>query len=595
MILQRTESSKPKPKFINDPENCVREALEGVCCLNPDVRLLKKSNVLLLKNIDQQKVAVLCGGGSGHEPAHAGFVLNGMLSGAICGGVFASPSYKDVFEAIQACKTEKGILLVIKNYTGDVLNFELAANIARSRGIKIATLRVADDIALEKKQNARAIAGTVVIYKILGAAAASGMDLQKLVALGQSLDQSIYTLGISLSACALPGSPTMFQMNFDEMELGMGIHGEKGKERMKLLPADKVAALLIQHLVEKIKSDRVVLALNNLGGTTDIELMILMRAALRELYARKIKVVRVINGKFMSSLDMHGISITLLDLGAHHVDAQEDILKWLDLEVPGNKHFHVSKSNYEEAIVDFKSEEEKEDSPSFVEQQHSPAAIRFKEILQILFESLIPKEAYLNSVDAEVGDGDTGFGVSRSSKTVLAHLKYLPLDDDVPGSLKIMAELISDSFGGSSGPLYGFLLVNVSEALPKQKLCQLAPAHWAIAFKQGVDALKDLVHVQVGDRTMIDALDPAAHAAMDFLKSKQTPEEALEKIVKAAREGADKAKLLVARRGRSAYLGDRVIGLADPGCELAYLWLSALKNALFTISTKSTEENFIIF
>lgn len=585
------ESSKAKPKFINDPENCVREALEGICCLNPNVKLLRHSNVLILKDIPQDRVALVCGGGAGHEPAHSGFVLKGMLTGAVCGGVFASPSYKDVFEGLKFCKNDKGILLIIKNYTGDIINFELAANLARSAGIKVATLRVADDIVMENKQSARGVAGTVLIYKILGAAAASGTELDKLVEIGEALNESIYSLGVSLSACALPGSPEMFRLNFDEMELGMGIHGEKGKERMKLLSANKIASLLIEQLLQKINSTRVVLALNNLGATTEIELMVLIKAALKELNERGFEVVRVVHGKFMSSLEMHGISISLLDLSAHHVDVQEIIINGLDHKVEGNTHFSVGKSNYEDAVADFEGESGKEYRIQFEEQNHSPAAVRLRKIIEFVFQNLITKEAYLNSVDAEVGDGDTGFGAARASKAVISKLKYLPLDTDIPGSLKIIAELISESFGGSSGPLYGFLLVNAAAAFEKKSLDELTPTEWALAFKKGVDALKQLVNVKVGDRTMIDALEPAADVAMELIHSKTDYEDVMTKVVNAAKEGSEKAKMLVAKKGRSTYLGERVIGLADPGCELAYAWLSALKSALFSGGSKQTEFN----
>ena len=568
----------PKPKFINSTEDCVREALEGICLLDSNVRLLSHSNVLIQKKVSEDKVAIICGGGSGHEPAHANFVTKGLLTGAVCGGVFSSPSYKDVFDCIKACGKSKGVLLVIKNYTGDVLNFELAANIAKSYNITVSTLRVQDDIALGKLSNARGIAGTILFYKILGAAAEAGKSLEEIVELGEKLQQSLCSLGISLSACALPGSPAMFKLGENEMELGMGIHGEKGKERMKVTNSNQIVNTMLDQLLTYMKSSKVVLGINNLGATSEIEMMVTARAVLVELRDRNITVERVIYGRFMTSLDMHGVSLTVLDFGDYHLDDQKAIVEGLDLPISSNCYFKVVSPNEEDFVISSEKIPTRDSAMNLTQKDNDPRSAIFRTVLSNMCEKLTNQESYLNGLDADVGDGDIGFGAARSTKAILEQLENLPLAEKVADSLKIIAELIAESFGGSSGPLYGALLIKGAYALPDKSIDKLELEDWATAFKTGVDGLKDIGMVDIGDRTMLDALLPAAEAAL--ANAHKGLGEMLKSVVKAAREGADKVKGLVGKKGRSAYLGERVIGLPDPGCELAYMWLLSIKDTL---------------
>src|SRR5271163_4698907 len=305
--------------------------LRGLAVLHPGLRRLSGHKVMIRADVEQtrdQRVAVLSGGGSGHEPAHAGYIGAGMLSAAVAGEVFTSPSSDSVFAAIQAVAGKPGSLLVVKNYTGDRLNFGLAAEMARAEGIPVEMLIVDDDVALSgtgQATGARGLAGTVFVHKLLGAAAAEGKSLRELADIGKAAVESLGTMGVSFSAGTSPavGKPS-FELNEHEMELGLGIHGEPGVARMPLQPADALTETLLTSILQHKKFPaRVAMMINNLGATTAMELAIVARHAVSFLASRGLTVERLYAGTFLSSLDMAGISISVLGLN-------EDRLRWID-------------------------------------------------------------------------------------------------------------------------------------------------------------------------------------------------------------------------------------------------------------------------
>ena len=309
-------------KLINDPHRVVEEMVEGLVAIYPGLARLDGYNVLVrtdFRDVRDRQVAVISGGGSGHEPAHAGFVGPGMLSAAVAGQVFTSPSPDSVFAAISAVAGAPGALLVVKNYTGDRLNFGLAAEMARSRGIPVETIIVADDTALaatEEHAGARGIAGTILVHKVAGAAAAEGRPLAEVAALAEGAAQSLSSMGVSLSSGIVPavGKPS-FTLPENEVELGLGIHGEPGVRRVALRSADHIVDELLDPILLAHRSQAagpVALLINNLGSTTLMELAIIARHAISTLSARGFAVERVYTGTFMSSLEMAGVSLSVL-------------------------------------------------------------------------------------------------------------------------------------------------------------------------------------------------------------------------------------------------------------------------------------------
>src|SRR5947208_1584429 len=308
-------------KLINRPDQVVDEMLDGLLALYPNLSRLSGYNVVLRSDFEERRdeqVAIISGGGSGHEPAHAGFIGSGMLSAAVAGEIFTSPSVDSVLAAIRAVAGNQGVLLIVKNYTGDRMNFGLAAEMARSEGTRVATVVIADDVALanvESNAGRRGIAGTVFVHKIAGAAAAEGKDLPQVAALAQAAAESIGTMGVSLSAGV---SPATGQASFtleDEVELGLGIHGEPGVKRIPLAPSDELVTELLNGIMPVLgirAGDRVAVLLNNLGSTTNMELAIVGRKAFAVLEHRGDQMDLMLTGTFVSSLDMAGVSLSLM-------------------------------------------------------------------------------------------------------------------------------------------------------------------------------------------------------------------------------------------------------------------------------------------
>ena len=309
-------------KLINGVDDVVDEMLDGMVRAYPQyLRRLDGLDVVVRAGGSQGKVALVSGGGSGHEPAHGGYVGRGMLDAAVAGAVFTSPTPDQVLEAILAADGGRGVLLVTKNYTGDVMNFEMAAELARDEGIEVAQVVTADDVAVENSTytvGRRGIAGTILVHKIAGAAAEAGADLQEVTRIAQKVIDNERSMGMATHACTVPaaGRPS-FDLAEDEVEIGIGIHGEPGVSREAAAPEDAVVDRLLERiLAEGIfgAGDEVAVMVNGMGATPLMELFVANRHLSAELAARDIRIHKTMVGNYMTSLEMAGLSITLLKL-----------------------------------------------------------------------------------------------------------------------------------------------------------------------------------------------------------------------------------------------------------------------------------------
>ncbi len=309
-------------KIINQPENIVNEMLDGIVKAHPKaVKRVEGFEVLVRANAPVSgKVALVSGGGSGHEPSHGGFVGTGMLDGAVAGAVFTSPTPDQVYEAVKAVDGGKGVLLVIKNYTGDVLNFEMAAEMAGMDNITVKHVVVDDDVAVENSlytTGRRGIAGTIFVHKIAGALAEQGADLDQVQAVAKKVIANVRSMGVALTACTVPaaGKPG-FELAETEIEMGLGIHGEPGTHRAEIKPADELVDDLLAKILEDIdySDSEVAVLVNGLGGTPLMELYLMNRRVHEALEAKGIKVYKTMVGSYMTSIEMAGASISLLKL-----------------------------------------------------------------------------------------------------------------------------------------------------------------------------------------------------------------------------------------------------------------------------------------
>jgi len=310
-------------KLINQAENVVREELEGIVVAHPDlVKVNFDPNYIYRADAPVKgKVAVISGGGSGHEPMHGGFVGMGMLDAACPGAVFTSPTPDQMLEATKKVDGGAGVLHIVKNYTGDIMNFEMAAELARAEGIEVESVVIDDDVAVKDSlytAGRRGVGATVLAEKICGAAAEAHRTLKEVADLCRKVNSQGRSMGMALTSCTVPhvGKPT-FDLPEDEMEIGIGIHGEPGRKRMKVKPADEIVEMLMEPIIQDIPykaGDEVLIFVNGMGGTPLIELYIVYRKAYEIATKNGLKVVRNLIGPYITSLEMAGTSITMLKM-----------------------------------------------------------------------------------------------------------------------------------------------------------------------------------------------------------------------------------------------------------------------------------------
>jgi dihydroxyacetone kinase len=570
-------------KFINRPENAVEEMLQGMTVLSPGLDRLPGHRVMFradAERIRDKRVAIISGGGSGHEPAHAGYIGEGMLSAGVAGEVFTSPDTDSIFAAIKAVAGKPGALLVVKNYTGDRLNFGLAAEMARSEGISVEMIIVDDDVALNltgSATGARGLAGTIFVHKLVGAAAAEGKTLTDLASLGRAAVRSLATMGVSFSAGISPavGKPS-FELAEDEMELGLGIHGEPGVTRTKLQPADQLTETLLTRILKDRNfgaQKRIAVLINNLGATTEMELAIVARHATLFLDSSGFTVERLYAGTFLSSLEMAGISISVLGLN-------DEWLRLLDAPTTAPAWPNAAKQRPRPATLQSAQPAGANMAFTARENPESDLGKNVERAIKAACEALFQAEPQLTELDRITGDGDLGASMKRASIAIREAIPSYPLND-ISATLKALGQTLRHELGGSSGPLYGVLFLRAGNVLENSG--RIGLAEWATAFDEGCRAISELGGAKPGDRTMLDAFDP-------FLKILRqagtfTPHEALLAAVDEAQRGAEATAQMKPRLGRSSYLQDRVLGHPDPGAIAVAIWLRAVAVAVIGTPT----------
>lgn len=559
-------------KLINRPESVVREMLEGQVMLTPGTALLADETVVIRSDLDGGKVAVLSGGGSGHEPAHAGYVGAGMLAAAVAGDVFTSPSTDAVLAAIRRVAGPAGALLVVKNYTGDRLNFGLAAEIARSEGIPVEVVIVADDVALHDTvpaERRRGIAGTVLVHKVAGAAAEAGRPLAKVARLARRTARSVGSMGIALGSCTLPavGRPG-FTLGESEIEVGLGIHGEQGVRRTAMVSADALCDLVLDTIVGDLglaSGTSVALLVNGLGATPPMELAIIGRAALKGLQARGLKVSRAWSGTLLSALDMPGFSLSLLPL-------DDELLALLDAPATAPAWPGPGLVNAAPEPAARADERPKPGHDTHLTAAPDAAGASVRRAALAAADAMSAAEPRLTELDSLAGDGDLGQSMQRGAEAVRA----LPAARFATASsgLAAIAEALRRAIGGSSGPFYATALMRASRHLGDRG--EVTSADWAEAFDAAVTAISELGGARTGDRTMVDALRPAADALERGVAAGKPLPQAWADAVAAAEQGVEATRSMQPRAGRASYLGERAVGVPDAGAVAVMEWMKAI-------------------
>jgi dihydroxyacetone kinase len=564
-------------KLVNDPLRVVEDMVEGLLLADDRLTRIAGENVVVRRDAAalaaSGKVAIVSGGGAGHEPAHAGYVGEGMLAAAVVGAVFTSPSVDAVVAAIRAVAGPGGVLLIIKNYTGDRLNFGLAAEIARASGIAVEMVIVADDVALDETSGAvgrRGIAGTVLIHKVAGAAAEAGLMLNDVKAEAEAANSALFSMGLGLGGCTVPAAGMRgIELPEDEVEYGLGIHGERGTRRGPIASADEMLDPILDRLIERsglAARDRVALLVNNLGGTAVQELSIVAGHALRRIRNAGAEPELVWVGSFLTALEMPGCSISLLKLDDRRLER---------LRTTSAASAWVSPSHPAATLnpVDV-PEEARSGEPFGRPWRDAKHKARFLDTITALATALEGAETLLTELDAKVGDGDLGISLARGAGAVRHRLSQL--DTAHPAAaLREISAVLRRSLGGSSGPLYATFVLRASTTLAEAR-DPAQPCAWVAAFRAGCEGIQSLGGGRIGDRTMLDALLPAADAMQDAVNSGQKGDEVVRRAAAAAEAGANATKAMVPRLGRSVYLGERALGNVDPGAYAVALWLRAI-------------------
>ena len=491
--------------------------------------------VVLRADWDKSKVALVTGGGSGHEPAHVGFVGKGMLAAAVCGDVFASPSADAVLAGILAVTGPAGCLLIVKNYTGDRLNFGLAAERARAFGHKVSMVIVDDDVALPDLPQARGLAGTLFVHKIAGALAENGASLEDCAEAATRVVSGSRSIGMSLDTCTVPGSTKEDRIPDGMIELGLGIHGEAGVEQVAASGAKDAISKLTEKLAATMSSKPHVALINNLGGSSVLEMSILTNAFIGSQLGARTELI-VGPDAMMTAIDMHGFSVSVMELA----DGDAALLTQ-PVDCPGWPGCHSVTKPEVRPLPDGLS-------PI---RALASAHAHTKAFLTACCEVLITSEDDLNLLDAKSGDGDTGSTLAGASRALIDAMDSLPLADHTQLWRAIGLEL-SQTMGGSSGVLLAIFFAATGDAasagLPMTK-----------ALQMGLDRMRQIGGANPGDRTMVDALLPALDAL----------EDGITQAANAAREGAEyTATLTSAKVGRATYINaEQLEGHVDPGAE----------------------------
>ncbi|PEK15693.1 dihydroxyacetone kinase [Bacillus toyonensis] len=565
-------------KIINKPETLVMEMCNGMVMAHPELELLKKYKVIKKKEMNENKVTLISGGGSGHEPAHAGLVGKGMLDAAVCGDVFASPSQIQVYQAIKETASKKGTLLIIKNYSGDIMNFKNGAHLAKEDGIEVDYVKVDDDIAVEDSLytvGRRGVAGVILVHKIAGAAAEAGMDLGAVKAVAEKAAANVRTIGLALTSCTVPasGSPT-FTLAEDEMEYGVGIHGEPGIKREKTMSADELAKRMTNDLIIDLgvkDGEEIALLVNGFGGTPLQELYLFNNAVTRELAARNIKINRVFVGNYMTSIDMAGMSLTVMKL--------DDELKTLLSKECNTPAFKVDGPVESVEYVNVLEEAEEKEVSFEIETAEEHAVIKDNIItlnnmiylVDKMSDIIIKNEVPFCELDTHAGDGDFGMSVAKGFKQLKREWHSIVEQENVTiGSfLDGCSMIIMEHCGGASGPIWGGAFRAASKAAgEKRELTVKEFAEMLQAALQGIQSIGERSFGRgavVGDKTLVDALAPCVDSWLASASNEVDMKTAFEKGAEAAVKGAEYTKEIVARMGRAGTVGERSLGYPDAG------------------------------
>ena len=552
-------------RLINsDPTQYAIEALEGFALANSRYVKPVFGGVVRSTKTPEGKVALVVGGGSGHYPAFAGWVGPGFADGAVAGNIFASPSGSQAYSVCMAANRGGGVLIGYGNYAGDVLHFGQAIEQLKAQGIDARSLEVTDDIASAPKdqwQKRRGIAGDLLVFKIVAAACEAGKNIDEVVEVFHKANERTRTFGVAFSGCTLPGSQEpLFTVPKGKMGIGLGIHGEPGIDEQDLGTADDLGKMLVDGLLGDRPDNsgkRVVALVNGLGSATYEDLFMVYRSVHKNLTDAGIEIVEGEADEFVTSLDMNGLSLTLVWL-----DDELEQLWTAPCDTPAYRRGGVGDTERDDTVLNNEAIVATVETPGSADSQALAGALASG--LGAVAGLIADNEKMLGDLDAVAGDGDHGIGMHRGSRAAAKEAERLASEGAGAQTLLVGAgQAWSENAGGTSGAIWGAMLTALGNAFGDQDAAKDATV--GEGLQGSLDAVVRMGGAKVGDKTLVDALEPLVNEFTAALASGASLADAADRAASKAQAGADSTKDFVAKLGRSRPLGEKSVGTPNPG------------------------------
>ena len=570
-------------KILNkDVSNVVEESLAGyLMAYRKYYKKIGEYNAFFYKGKREDKVALVIGGGSGHEPLFTGFCGAGLADAVACGNVCASPNPELIFETAKAVDQGKGVLFIYGNYAGDNLNFDMAEEMCREEGIKTAHVREWDDFLSapeERITDRRGIAGDIYTIKVAGAACDAGLSLEEVVRITEKARDNTKTIGVATSPGTLPGNekPT-FEIGDDEMEFGMGLHGEPGIERTKMMPCSDMVDRMYSELKKNMElkaGDEVAVLVNGLGSTPLLELNLVYYELYKRMHKDGLKVYDSEVKIYCTCMEMGGFSITFLKLD-DELKAYYDAPCFSPFYAKGAVSGEISKDDGEEEELEF---DENDVEPAVITRSKAGVLTELnaedaRNMLLYIADKIIASKPYLTEIDSAIGDGDHGIGMAGGMQKAKKKLLKMQDEENVYRIFEAAGQAMLMSMGGASGVIFGSLYLAGAKGMEPKSAINAKDL--ADMEKKSLAAIQERGGAKVGDKTMVDALSPAVDA-LEANYGKGLPE-MLEAAEEAAKQGVEDTKKYVAKFGRAKSLLERAIGHQDAGATSVYLIFKGMR------------------
>lgn len=586
-------------KIINDADHVVPEMMEGfVGAYGRYFRKHPEVNAILSRQRRKDKVALVIGGGSGHEPMFGGFVGKGLADAAACGNIFASPDPNTIYEAAKAVDNGNGVLFVYGCYAGDNLNFDMGEEFLRDDGIRTAHVRVQDDVASapkERMEDRRGIAGDVFVVKIAGAACDAGLSLEEATRVTEKARDNTRTVGVATAPAQLPGvDKPIFELGEDEIEYGMGLHGERGVLRTCWQPADVLAEKMYAQIMEDMNlqaGDEICVLVNGLGSTTITELAIVYRKINELLDKDGIRVYDADLNNYCTSQEMGGFSVTFFQL-------DEELKSYYDSPCycpyyakgeltdgsyrPDEEQETVKNAENEEAAGEDKRDGDVTDGEAGAAVEpdirqkgvlNELSAQDARRMLLYIADKIIEKKPYLTEIDSAIGDGDHGIGMAGGMKKAKEKLEQMAGEENAYAVFEAAGKAMLMSMGGASGVIFGSLYLAGAKGMEPKPV--ITAKDLARMEQKSLLAIQERGKAEVGDKTMVDALAPAVDAMKASCNKGLLP--MLRAAEAAALQGVEDTKKYVAKFGRAKSLMERAVGYQDAGATSVWLIFQGMR------------------